>query len=140
LGFIILEACRFACGVPVVVAAVLLCLGALLPSFVSVSAGSPALGMANALHVDQGANGNSLPQDGTSLFFAPAEEETDNSPVNAGLLTMLFLAASFFGVSARRLLGDAQGQGASCSCLGVVGEVVGGTCEDHLPFLEVYRL
>jgi hypothetical protein len=140
LEFIILKACRFVCGVPVVVAAVLLCLVVLLCLFVSGSEGSSALGMANALHVDQGGNVPVRPQDGTLLFFAPAEEETDNSPVNAGLLTMLFLAASFFGVSARWLLGDAQGQGAQCSCLGVVGEVVGGTREGYLPFLGVFRL
>src|SRR5215212_4919339 len=134
IGVIIFKACRFAPGVPVVVAAVLLCLGGLLYSFVaSGSEGSSALGMANALRVDRAANGNSPPQDGTFPFFAPAEEETDDGPVNAELLTMLFLAASFFGVSARWLLGDAQGQGASCSSSGVVGEVVGGTREDHLP-------
>jgi hypothetical protein len=94
------------------------------------------------LHVDQGANGNAPPQDGTFPFFAPAEEATDDSPVNAGLLTMLFLAASsFFWLTARWLLGDAQGQGASCSSLlGVVGEVVGGTREGYLPFLGVFRL
>jgi hypothetical protein len=125
--------------VPIVVAAVLLCLGVLLPSFVSVSEGSSALGKANALRVDQGANGNAPPQDGTPLFLASAQEETDNGPVNSGLLTMLFLAASFFGVSARRLLGDAQG-GALCSSSGVVGEVVGGTREEYLPFLGVFRL
>jgi uncharacterized membrane protein YeaQ/YmgE (transglycosylase-associated protein family) len=55
---------------------------------------------------------------------------------------MLFLAASsFFWLTARWLLGDAQGQGASCSSLlGVVGEVVGGTREGYLPFLGVFRL
>jgi hypothetical protein len=141
MGVIIFKACRFAGGVPVVVAAVLLCLGVLLSLFVvSGSEGSSALGKANMLRVDQGANGNAPPQDGTSLFFAPAEEATDDSPVNAELLTMLFLAASFFGLSARWLLSNAQGQGALCSSLGVVGEVVGGTREDHLPFLGVFRL
>jgi hypothetical protein len=138
---IIFKACRFARGVPVVVAAVLLCLGVLLSLFVvSGSEGSSALGKANMLRVDQGANGNAPPQDGTSLFFAPAEEATDDSPVNTELLTMLFLAASFFRLSARWLLSNAQGQGALCSSLGIVGEVVGGTREDHLPFLGVFRL
>jgi hypothetical protein len=99
---IIFKACRFARGVPVVVAAVLLCLGVLLSLFVvSGSEGSSALGMANVLCVDQGANGNAPPQDGTSLFFAPAEEATDDRPVNTELLTMLFLAASFFRLTAR---------------------------------------
>src|SRR5215212_6589546 len=141
MGVVIFRARRFARGVPVVAAAVVLCLGVLLSSFVvSGSAGSSALGMANMLRVDQAANGNAPPQDGTFPFFAPAEEATDDGPVNAGLLTMLFLAASFFGLSARWLLGDAQGQGASCSSSGVVGEVVGGTREDHLPFLGVFQL
>jgi hypothetical protein len=140
-GSLLFKACRFARGVPVVVAAVLLCLGVLLSLFVvSVSEGSSALGKANVLRADQGANGNASPQDGTSPFFAPAEEATDDSPVNAGLLTMLFLAASFFGLTARWLLSNAQGQGASCSSLGVVGGVVGGTREDRLPFLGVFRL
>jgi len=138
-GVIIFKACRFARGVPVVVAAVLLCLGILPSLFVVGSEGSCALGKTNVLRLDQGANGNAPPQDGTSLFFAPAEE-TDDSPVNAELLTMLFLAASFFGLSARWLLSDAQSQGASCSSLGVVGGVVGGTREDRLPFLGVFRL
>jgi hypothetical protein len=102
MGVIIFKACRFAGGVPVVVAAVLLCLGVLLSLFVvSGSEGSSALGKANMLRVDQGANGNAPPQDGTSLFFAPAEEATDDSPVNTELLTMLFLAASFFRLTAR---------------------------------------
>ncbi len=142
IGFFILKACRFARGVPVVVvAAVVLCLGVVLSSFASGSEGSPALGMANALRVDRAANGYSPPQDGTFPFFAPAEEETDDGPVNAELLTMLFfLAASFFGVSARWLLANgAQGQGALCFSSGVVGEVVGGTREDYLPFLGVFR-
>src|SRR4051794_14210144 len=131
-GVIIFKACRFARGVPVVVAAVLLCLGVFLSSFVVGSEGSSALGKANVLRLDQVANGNTPPQDGTSLFFAPAEEATDDGPVNAELLTMLFLAASLFGLTARWLLSNAQGQGASCYPLGIVGEVVGGTREDRL--------
>src|SRR5215208_4360855 len=139
-GDIIFKACRFARGVPEV-AAVLHCIGVLLSLFVaSGSEGSSALGKANMLRVDQGANGIAPPQDGTSLFFAPAEEATDDSPVNTELLTMLFLAASFFRLTARWLLSNAQGQGALCSSLGIVGEVVGGTREDHLPFLGVFRL
>jgi hypothetical protein len=128
---------------PVVVAAALFCLGVLPSLFVvSGSEGSPTFGKANVLRVDQRANGNAPPQDGTFPFFAPAEEATDDSPVNAELLMMLFLAASsFFWLTARWPLSNAQGQGASCSSLlGVVGEVVGGTREDHLPFLGVFRL
>jgi hypothetical protein len=131
--------------VSVVVAVLLLCLGVCLTLLfldVSGSEGSSALGMANVLPVDQGANGNAPPLDGAS-FFALAEEaqETDNSPVNAGLLTMLFLAASFFWATAGWLLSNVQGQGALCfSSLGVVGEVLGSARGDYLPFLGVFRL
>ena len=86
---------------------------------------------------------NAPPLDGTHYSFALAEEaeQADNSPVNAGLLTMLFLAASFFGASAGWLLNNAQGQRASCfSSVGVVGEVLGRAREDYLPFLGVFRL
>ena len=141
------RSCRFARSVSVVVAVLLLCLGVLLSSLFlspSGSEGSSAFGMTNVLHVDQGANAKAPPLDGTHLFFALAEEaeETDNSPVNAGLLTMLFLlAASFFGVSARWQLTNTQGQGALCfSSLGAGGEVLGSTREDYLPFLGVFRL
>jgi hypothetical protein len=99
--------------------------------------------MTNVVHVDQGANGNAPPLDGTYLFFTLPEEaeETDNSPVNAGLLTMLSQAVfSYFGGSARWQLTNAQGQGPLCFSLGVVGEVLGSNCEDYLPFLGVFRL
>jgi hypothetical protein len=128
----------------VVVAILMVCLGVCLPLLslsVSGSEGLSAPGMTNVLHVDQAANGNDPPLDGKYLFARTNEaEETDNSPVNAGLLTMLFLAASFFGVSAGWLLSNARGQGASCSSLGVVGEGLGSTCADYLPFLGVFRL
>jgi hypothetical protein len=143
IGGIIFKAFRHARGVPVVVAAALLCLGALLSSLVvSGSEGSPALGKGNTLRVDRGASGNAPPQDGTLPFFAPAEEATDDNPVNAELLTMLLLVAtSFFGLTAGWLLGNARGQGgASWSLLGVVGESLGATREDHLPILGVFRL
>jgi hypothetical protein len=126
--------------VSVVVVVLLLCLGFCLSLPPSGSEGPSALGMKNVLHVDQVANENAPPLDGTSLFFAPAEE-ANKDPVNAGLLTMLFLAASFFGVSAGwRPLSNAQGQGALCSCLGIVGEVLGSAREGYLPFLGVFRL
>ena len=83
---------------------------------------------------------NVPPLDGNFFTTAEEPEKADDSPVNAGFLTMLFLLASFFGASLRWLLPNAQGQGASCSSLGVVGEVLGSTCEDYLPFLGVFRL
>jgi hypothetical protein len=124
------------------------CLGVFLSLFILPLAGSGfegayALGTANEAHGDQGANGNVPPLEGVSYPFALAEEaETaDNSPVNAGLLTMLLLAASFLGATAGLLLTNAQGQGALCfSSLGVVGEVLGRAREPSLPFLGVFRL
>ena len=131
----------------VVVAVVLLCLGVCLTLLSLPVSGSQedlsALGMANVLPVDQVANGNAPPLDGTYYPFALAEkaEKAEKDPVNAGLLTMLFLAASFFGASVGWLLPNAQGQGALCfSSVRVVGEVLGRAREDYLPFLGVFRL
>jgi hypothetical protein len=83
---------------------------------------------------------NVPPLDGN--FFTPAEEseKADDSPVNAGFLTMLFLLASFFGASLGWLLPNAQEQGALCSSSLGVGEVLGSARDDYLPFLGVFRL
>jgi hypothetical protein len=123
---------------------VLLCLGAclsLLSLPLSGSQGLRTLGIANVLHVDQVANGYDSPSDGNNpLVPAKEAKETDRHPVNAGLLTMLFLAASFFGARIEWTLTNAQGQGALCFSLGVIGEVVASVREDYLPFLEAFRL
>ena len=122
-------------------AVLLLCLGVCLTLLSLPARGSQdpsVVGIANVLTVDQGANVNAPPLDGTHYPFALAEEVAEDR-VNAGLLTMLLLA-SFFGASAGWLLTNAQGQGASCSSLGVIGKVLGSTCEDYLPFLGVFRL
>ena len=137
------KACRFPRGVSVVVAVLLLCLGLSLTLLSLPARGSQdpsAFEMANVLPVDQGANRDAPPLDGSYYPFAMAEE-ADEHPVNAGLLTMLFLAASFLGASVVGwLLPNAQGQGALCfSSLGV-GEVLGSAHEDYLPFLGVFRL
>jgi hypothetical protein len=128
----------------VVVAVLLLCLGVYLPLLslsVSGSEGPSPPEMTNVLHVDPAANENDPLLDGEYLFARTNEaEETDISPVNADLLTMLFLAASFFGATVVWLLTNAQRQGASCFSLGAVDEVLGSTCEDYLPFLGVFRL
>jgi hypothetical protein len=88
-----------------------------------------------------GSEGSSAaaPLDGTFLILAPAVE-AEKVPVNADLLTMLFLVASFFGTTVVWLLAYAQGQGASCFALGVVDEVLGSTCGEYLPVLGVFRL
>src|SRR5215203_6757058 len=142
-GSLIFKACRFPRGVSVFVAVLLLCLGVSLTLLSLPARGSQdpsALGMANVLPVDQAVRVNAPPLDGIYYTFVMAEE-ADEEPVNAGLLTMLLLAASFFGASVVGwLLTNAQGQGALCfSCLGV-GEVLGGAREDYLPFLGVFRL
>jgi hypothetical protein len=123
------------------VAVLLLCLGVCLTLPDRGSLDPSALGMANVLPVDQVANGNAPPLDGTYYPFALADE-SDEGPVNAGFLSMLLLAASFFGASVVGwLLPKAQGQGALCfSSLGVVGEVLGRAREGYLPFLGVFRL
>jgi hypothetical protein len=127
------KACRFPRSGSVFVAVVLLWLGFSL-TLLSVPArgsqDSPVLAMASVLSVDQEA-----------IYYPIAlAEEADEDPVNAGLLTMLLLAASFLGASLGWLLTNAQGQGALCfSCLGV-GEVLGRAREDYLPFLGVFRL
>ena len=83
---------------------------------------------------------NVPPLDGNFFTIAEEPEKADDSPVNAGFLTMLFLLASFFGASLGWLLPNAQGQGALCfSSLGV-GEVLGSAREPYLPFLGVFRL
>ena len=137
------EACRVPRSVSVVVAVLLLCLVGCLTLLSLPARGSQdpsALGMANVLPVDQGANRDAPPLDGSYYPFALAEE-ADEHPVNAGLLTMQLLAASFLGASVVGwLLPNAQGQGALCfSSLGV-GEVLGSARELYLPFLGVFRL
>jgi hypothetical protein len=138
-----IKAWRFLRDESGVVAVLLLCLGFSLTLISLPPRGSQdpsAFGMANVQSVDQGPNREAPPQDGTYYPFA-LPEEADKEPVNAGLLTMLFLAASFFGASTGWLLSNAQGQGALCfSSLGVVGEVLGRVREDYLPFLGMFRL
>jgi hypothetical protein len=123
---------------------VLICLGvslSLLSLPLSGSQGLRTLGIANVPHVDQAANGYDSALAGNNpLVPAKEAKETDKHPVNAGLLTMLLLAASFFGAGVEWTLTNAQGQGALRFSLGVVGEVVANVREDYLPFLGVFRL
>jgi len=96
--------------------------------------------MNNVLPVDQAVRVNAPPLEGIYYPFVMAEE-ADEEPVNAGLLTMLLLAASFFGASVVGWLRtNAQGQGALCFSSFGVGEVLGRAREEYLPFLGVFRL
>ena len=138
----IFKTSQFPRGVSVVVAVLLLCLGVSLTSLSLPARGSQdtsALGMNNVLPVDQAANGNAPPLEGSYYPFAQAEE-ADEEPVNAELLTMLLLAASSFGAGAGWLLPKAQGQGVLCFSSFGVGEVLGRAREEYLPFLGVFRL
>jgi hypothetical protein len=142
-GSLMFKASRFPRGVSGVVAVLLPCLIVCFTLLSLPARGSQdpsALGMANMLPVDQVANWNAPPLDGTYYPFALAEDP-DKEPVNAGLLTMLFLAASFLGASVVGWLHTkAQGQGALCfPYAGVVGEVLGRAHVDYLPFLGVFR-
>ena len=95
--------------------------------------------MVNVVPVDQVANVNASPLEGSYYPFALAEE-ADADPVSAGLLSMLKFAAAFVGASVGWLRTNAHRQGAlSFSSLGV-GEVMGLAREDYLPFLGVFRL
>ena len=130
MGFFF-KAWRCARGVSLV-AAVLLCVGALLcllPTELDISA---ALTPADSTPLDQGAD--------EGYLAVPQEEaqEAEKEPVNADLLTMLLLVA-FFGLSVGWLLTNSQRQGALCSSWGVVRPSLASVCED-LPFLGVFRL
>jgi hypothetical protein len=138
------KASRFPRGGANVAAILLLCLGLSLTLLSLPARGSqdpPALGMNHMLPLDQVANVNAPPLEGSYYPFALAKE-ADEDPVNAGLLTMLFLAVSFLGASVVGWLHTkAQGQGALCFCLlGVVGKVLGRLREEYSPFLGVFRL
>jgi hypothetical protein len=141
-GSLMSKAGRFPRGVSVVMVVLLLCLGFCLILLSLPARGSQdpsAFEMNNVLPVDPAVRVNAPPLDGSYYPFALAE--ADKEPVNAGLLTMLLLAVSFFGASTGWLRTNAQGQGAlRFSCLGVVGEVLGCAREEYLPFLGVFRL
>lgn len=83
-GSLTFKARRFPRGGSIV-AAVLLCLGFSLTLLSLPATGSQdpsALGMANVLTVDQGANGNAPPLDGTYYPFALAEEAEEDGRNN----------------------------------------------------------
>ena len=142
-GSLIFKVCRYPRGRSVVVAVLVLCIGFSLTLLSLPARGAQedpsTVGIANMLPV-QRAPVNAPPLEGIHTPFALAEE-ADQAPVNAGLLTMLFLAASIFGASLGWLHTNAQGQGALCSSsFGVVGEALSSAREPYLPFLGVFRL
>ena len=141
-GSLMFKASRFPGGVSVVMVVLLLCMIVCLILLSMPARGSQdpsALEMNNVLPIDRVANVNAPPLEASNCPFALAEE-ADKQPVNAGLLTILFLAASFFWASLGRLHTKAQGQGALCfSSLGV-GVAMGSVREPSLPFLGEFRL
>src|SRR5215213_3467479 len=141
-GSLMFKASRFPRGGLIVGAVIVLCLGFSLTLVSSPARGSQdtlALGMNHVLPLDQVASVNAPPLEGSYYPFALAEQ-SDDHPVNSGLLRMLFLAVSFLGTSVVGWLHTkAQGQGALCF-LGVVGKVLGRLREEYLPFLGVFRL
>jgi hypothetical protein len=133
------EHCRYVTRGVSLVVAFLLCLGVFLqPSPVTGSEVPSAVTMADLPSVELLANGNGYPLDGTNLVAPVVEAEgSDKDPLNAELLTMLLLKASF-GAIVGWLLTNAQRQGALCS-FAVVGPSLASACEG-LPFLGVFRL
>jgi len=128
------KAWRFVCGVWLV-AAVLVCVGALLCLLLTELDVSTALRLADSSPLDRGA------QDGYLAVLREGEEawEAEKVAVNADLLRMVVLALwSLFGLSFGWLLSNTQGQGTLCS-LGVVGRWLAGGGKE-LPFLGVLRL
>jgi hypothetical protein len=121
------------------VVAFLLCLGViLLPLPVTGSEVPSALALANMPYLDIETNGNAPPLDETYFVGSVEEvEDSEKSPLNAELLTMLLLVVSF-GASFAWLLRNAQRQQTLCF-LAVVRPSFASVCED-LPFLAVFRL
>ena len=115
-GSLIIKVFRIPRSGSVVVAVLLLCIGISLTLLSSPARGFQdlsAFGMNHVLPADQGAPVNAPSLEGSYSPFVLAEE-ANKDPVNAGLLTILFLAASFLGASIGWLLTNAQGQGALC--------------------------
>jgi hypothetical protein len=133
------ERCRYVPRGVSLAVAFLLCLGVLLLPLPATGSEVPsALAVANLPRVELLANGNGYPLDETYLVAPVVEaEDAEKDPLNAELLTMLLLTASF-GAIVGWLLTNAQRQGAFCS-LAVVHPSFATTCEE-LPFLGVFRL
>jgi hypothetical protein len=80
---------------------------------------SSDLGGANVEHVERAANAPTpLPDASYPLTLAEEAQETDSTPVNSYLLTMLVLACCFGSSVLRMVLTNARRRGAICSWIG----------------------
>jgi hypothetical protein len=116
-------------------AAFLLCLGV----FLSWPAAPAAHTMSGSPQVDRVTNGGGHPLDGNYLAVVSEEvEDFDKAPVNAGLLTVLLLAASF-AATVGWLLENGMGQRVFGSWR-VALHPSFITAREDTPFLGVFRL
>jgi hypothetical protein len=120
----------------------LCCLGVFLLSLpLSAPHFSSALGGANVEHVDRGANAPApLPNGSYPLMPAEEAQQTDTSPANAYLLTMLMLACSFGASVLMMLLTNARRQGAICSSWSGDDRRWLAVAHEDPSFLGVFRL
>ena len=80
---------------------------------------SSDLGGANVEHVERAANAPTPLLDASyPLTLAEEAQQTDSTPVNSYLLTMLVLACSFGSSVLRMVLTNARKRGAICSWIG----------------------
>ena len=101
---------------------------------------SSALGGANVEHVDRAANAPApLPDGSYPLTLAEEAQQTDSTPVNSYLLTMLVLAWCFGSSVLRMVLTNARRRGAICSWIGDDRGWLAVAHEDP-SFLGVFRL
>jgi hypothetical protein len=132
---------RFARMASLLAIVILLCVGAfpsLFPTGLDVSAALTT--KAHSSHVNQGANGESHPLEGSSLAVRVEEaEDVDKHPVNAELLSALLLLAVSFGATVVWRLSNGRLQGASRS-LGIDGRRWFVSALKDSSFLGVFRL
>ena len=133
---------RFVLLLLLVLAGVMLCfLGVFLLSLpLSAPHVSSDLGGANVEHVERAANAPTPLLDASyPLTLAEEAQQTDSTPVNSYLLTMLVLACSFGASVLRMLLTNARRRGAICSWSGDDRGWLAVAHEDP-SFLGVFRL
>jgi hypothetical protein len=101
---------------------------------------SSVLGGANVEHVERAANAPTPLLDASyPLTLAEEAQETDSTPVNSYLLTMLVLACSFGWSVLRMLLTNARRRGALCSWSGDDRGWL-AVAHENPSFLGVFRL